>query len=419
MKFDVQTERQPRWPRFQSIRRNRRVNATVLISLGALVSVATISVVTVGALSGVTQSPPNAPSTPVGVVKWVVPHSQLGAPIVPIAGGATNGAGSFNAVSCPSATTCVAVGADGNLNGVASMSLNSGATWSQGTVDVNEPELNAVDCFNASTCVAVGDGATVRSIDGGKTWTSSTIPSKDTTLLGVSCSTSTMCVSVGVSPSSSGPFAGQLLTSSDGGTSWTAPALPASIGGLGSVDCPSSTFCVAVGSSVVVSVDGGTTWSLRTVKGGSGVLRSVSCLSATSCVAVGGNPAVAQNPNSSAYEDVTTDGGVTWTSLSLPAGSATLDVVSCSKSGCEAAGSSYNGAPTPVLVTSSGNTWTLNQSLSSSATAFSALSCTSATTCVFVGENGTSPITVATVNGVTSSTHPVSAQVRSQKDVTQ
>jgi photosystem II stability/assembly factor-like uncharacterized protein len=394
---------------------NRKVSVILLSALGATVLTATISVGAVNVLSGPTSK---NDASAVNTIRWVVPHDQGGAPVVPTSGGATNGNGSFNAVSCPSATECVAVGGDGSLGGVASTSHNGGLVWNQGEMDANEPLLNAVDCANTSVCVAVGQGATVRSTNGGSTWTSSTIPTSDTTLLGVSCASVTTCVAVGVSPGNAAPFNGQLLISSNGGTSWTVPTLPASFGALGSVDCPTSTFCVSVGSSIIVSNDGGKTWTQRTVDGGSGVLRSVSCLSATRCVAIGANPAIAQDPNASAYEDVWVDGGVTWSSVALPSGSAMLDVVSCSSSGCDAAGSAYNGTPAVVLVTSGGNTWTTTQGLSDSATAFSSLSCSSTSTCVFVGQNGKNPVAVSTVNGVTTSSGPVSAQVRTQKDVT-
>lgn len=394
----------------------RRDAALAIVS--AVLGVAALSVVTVGAVSGHNQPIAQRPSPGRSVVTWVVPHDQGVAPVVPLSGGAASGLGSFNAISCPSATECVAVGADAKLGGVASTSNDGGSTWVQEKLDANEPQLDAVACFNVANCVAVGAGATVRTSDGGKTWSSSSIPTGNTTLLGVSCPNVTSCVAVGVSPGVDGPYVGQLLVSTDGGTTWSAPKLPVSPGALGSVDCPSSTFCVAVGASIVVSTDGGATWSTRTVNGGFGPLRSVACETKTTCVAVGANPGVVQDPTAAAFGVMTNDGGATWGSVSLPSGSGMLDVISCSSTTCVAVGSALNGAPATFLSSSTGATWTANQTLATSVSAVSALSCTSGTSCVYVGQNGKNPVSVPTLNGVATGTTPVSALVRHQKDVT-
>jgi photosystem II stability/assembly factor-like uncharacterized protein len=391
--------------------------------LGVVVSLSAIAVVAVGAVGGFTASTATTKSaTTVSgsshlVGRWVVPRDETTAPVVPTPGGATNGIGSFNAISCPTSSKCVAVGGDGALNGVASTSVDGGAAWTQGAMDENEPELNAVDCESALDCVAVGDGAAVISTDGGETWSPSTVPTSNTTLLGVTCPSAAICVSVGVTPSSNGPFGGELLLSTDSGNTWSVPTLPNSFGALGSVDCPTAAFCVAVGSSIIVSTDGGKTWTRRTVAGGSGVLRSVSCLSVSKCVAVGANPTIAQELSASAYEDVTTDGGVLWSSVAMPSGSGTTNVISCSSVACVAAGSALNGTPAQVFTTTSGSNWAVDSSLANTATAFSSLSCYSATNCVFLGQDGTTPISVSTVSGAPTSTTPVASQVRVQKDV--
>ena len=391
-----------------------RARKAVAVTIAAL-SFAAVSVVTVGAVNVLSSRAPSIRPTGTSEVPWVVPHDQGGAPVVPGAGGTSGG---FIGVSCPSANDCVAVGSDGAQGGVASTTDNGGGTWSQGALASGEPVLEAVDCSSTSLCVAVGQGASVRSTDGGATWASSSLPTSNTTLLGVDCPSASLCVSVGVSPGNAGPYAGQLLVSSDGGASWSVPSLPASLGALGSVACPTSTFCVSVGASIVVSNNGGQTWSPRTVRGGTGVLRSVSCQTATTCVAIGANPAVAQNPHAAAFEDVTTDGGATWTSVAMPSGSATLSQLSCSSTACQAAGTAYNGAAAPVLVTNDGGAqWSADSSIDSSLTAVNALSCNTGANCVFVGENGKSPVTVSTVGGVVSESSPVSALVRTQKDV--
>jgi len=385
--------------------------------MGTVVGLAGVSAVAVATLHArpTTHAVENGPTS---IGTWVVPHGETNAPVMATSGGASVGNGSFNAVSCPSATECVAVGGDAGLNGVASTSSDGGSTWTQGGLEENEPELNAVDCPSTTLCVAVGQGGAVQSNDGGQLWTSVSIPTDNTTLLGVSCPTTSLCVSAGVSPGTAGPFAGELLVSSDGGTTWTVPTVPASLGAIGSVDCPTSKFCVAVGASILVSTNGGKSWTAKTVAGGTGVLRSVSCSSATTCVAIGPNPGVAQNAAASAFEVVTTNAGASWSSVATPAASATLDVVACTSGVCDAAGSAFNGLPAPYLVgTGSGGSWTTNPNIPTSVTAVSGLTCLSASDCVFVGQSGNDPVSVTTSSGGAGVDNPVGSLVRAQKDV--
>lgn len=365
----------------------------------------------------------NSPSTssPITstVVRWHVPHGETGAPNVPVSGGATSGQGGFNAVSCSTVTNCVAVGADGSLQGVTSVSSDGGSTWTQGATAAGQPALFAVDCPSTTNCVAVGQGAAIHSTDGGATWTSVSVNSANTTLLSVSCPSVTLCVSVGVSPGVGGPYAGQLLVSTNGGASWSSAVLPLSVGALGSVDCPSMTFCVAVGSSIVVSTDGGVKWAVQGVQGGSGVLRSVSCVSETSCIAIGPNPAVAQNLESSAFAVTTSNAGETWTRVSMPASSATLDVVSCAPgSACEAAGSSLGSNGSLVLRSVDGGaTWSPLSTPAANLTGISAVNCASASVCVFTGSQGLAPVIVSSNGNEVATGDSVAPQVLSQKDI--
>lgn len=360
----------------------------------------------------------NSPTTST-VVRWRVPHGETGAPYVPVSGGATSGQGGFNAVSCPTLSNCVAVGADGSLQGVTSVSSDGGNTWTQGAMAAGEPALFAVDCPSSTHCVAVGQGAAIHSTDGGATWTSVSVNSANTTLLSVSCPSVTLCVSVGVSPGVGGPYAGQLLVSTNGGASWSSAVLPPSVGALGSVNCPSTTFCVAVGASIVVSTDGGVKWVVKGVEGGTGVLRSVSCVSETSCIAIGPNPAVAQNLESPAFVVTTSNGGETWTPVSMAASSATLDVISCALgSACEAAGSSFGSNGSLVFKSVDGGaTWSPLSAPAADLTGISAVNCVSASTCVFTGTRGGAPVIVSSNGNEVATGDSVAPQVLSQKDM--
>ena len=132
--------------------RSRRVNQRVkvgrdshqtrkiyMIFAAAILAVATMSVAAVGATGGFESS--NATTTghtvssshPNGHVigRWITPRDESSAPPVPTSGGAVQGQGSFNGVSCPTSNECVAVGADAELNGVVSVSQNQGVGRSE------------------------------------------------------------------------------------------------------------------------------------------------------------------------------------------------------------------------------------------------------------------------------------------------
>jgi photosystem II stability/assembly factor-like uncharacterized protein len=378
--------------RLNAIGRNRKLAILTVVGVSLLVAGGSIAAASVGGRSS-RPSSHQAKRLATSIAAWTVPVNETNAPMVPIPGGASTGDGNFNDVTCITSTNCVAVGGDKSLAGVVATSSDGGSSWNQSTVASGEPELNAVTCQSSSACVAVGQGAAVTSNDGGATWTTHAIPTPNTTLLGVSCPNASACVSVGVSPGNDGPYGGQLLFSSDGGVTWTVPTLPNDVGALGSVDCPSSTFCVAVGAQILVSNDGGQTWSPQFVDGGTGVLRSVSCSSASNCVAIGANPLGATVPTSAAFEVVTTDGGNTWNSVATPAGSWTLNAISCSNGvDCTTGGLSLDGSSAPAWSsTDGGMTWS-SVNLPSSVSAVGSLSCQSASSCALVGLHGSQPV---------------------------
>jgi photosystem II stability/assembly factor-like uncharacterized protein len=389
--------------------KNRTLNAAwqystagkrkVLLStlVGVSVVLATVTVASASRSEG--RQPVASLQTTNQSVVWTVPANETSAPAVPTPGGAQLGAGAFNAVDCITSVDCVAVGGDQNLEGLASSTSDGGNTWTAATIESGQPELNAVSCASVSDCVAVGVGDSAFSTDGGNTWTSVSIPAAETALLSVSCASSTTCVSVGVSPTEAGPYSGQVLVSSDGGSTWIAPQLPPHVGALGSVDCPTETFCVAVGAEILVSNDGGQSWSPEFVNGGTGVLRNVSCSSSTNCVAVGPNGVGAGDPSAAAFAIETTDGGVTWSPITMPKGSFTVNTIECSSdSSCLASGPSTTQS-VPLLASSDGGSTWKSESPISSVSAVASLSCQSSSDCVFVGVNGSTPVTGVTTNG--------------------
>jgi len=271
--------------------------------------------------------------------------AQAQAPSV-VASGASAlgpGHGAYDSVACISATSCVAVGAGPNGAGVAGVTTDGAKSWQAGSLPTGTPLLNSVACADAQHCVAVGQGAIVTSKDGGTTWAYQVPPSAQTTLFGVACNTGGDCIATGISPNPGAPYKAQLARSTDEGATWTSIALPSGMYGLGSVSCPTTQFCVAVGAALIVSNDGGQTWAPRTVNGGMGALSSVSCIDASRCIAVGANPQQMYTPSAPAYGISTADGGQTWTRITLPRGSATVQAISCSTEG-----SCLAGGPSPT-----------------------------------------------------------------------
>ena len=226
---------------------------------------------------------------------------------------------SLNAVSCTSATSCIAVGYGYNQSGLARTLVESwnGSTWSK----VRSPNQGADDsylygvyCTDFDNCVAVGDyitpgasGATLTLIESwkGGSWSisPSADPSTTTNLLtSVYCTVSTSCVAVGSDEMGSGELErSDTLVESLTENTWS--VIPTQDTGKGDtlsgVSCTTSARCTAVGyafngdtggSFTVVETWDGTKWSIiPSPSPGSfdSRLYSVSCPRESRCIAVG------------------------------------------------------------------------------------------------------------------------------------
>lgn len=184
--------------------------------------------------------------------------------------------GGLQAVSCPDATTCVAVGNRAPPGSVKTLvETRTSGSWtvtsSPGSGGPNPTYgargLNGVSCASAASCVAVGQlsgpGPVVGTLADGK-WSVASSPNpvpKDTAsgLYGVSCTAVTPCVAVGAlgksfsSDAPDGAFGeplGSIIETGPGAT-WSVegqpPGLPAH-SGLQAVSCVGAS-CVAVGQT--------------------------------------------------------------------------------------------------------------------------------------------------------------------------
>jgi hypothetical protein len=210
----------------------------------------------------------------------------------------------LSAVSCPSTTSCYAVG---NYTPKGSSALDAliehwnGSQWSQQTAPdprgTEFDELIDVSCPSAKFCVAVGldgSGALIERWNG-HSWSATTPKASSSAMLsGVSCPSATSCFAVGSNFTSSG---GSLVERWNG-SSWSGSVTPVPRGamesGLQSVSCVSATRCLAVGNDAnpgVYAVSwNGSGWHLvgvTTTGGHIGAFNAVTCLAATSCAALG------------------------------------------------------------------------------------------------------------------------------------
>ena len=321
----------------------------------------------------------------------------------------------LHGVSCPSASACYAVGRGGVIvtsddagtkwtrsgadSAASNLATNFGFNFeSYGGQTIGSLDLAGASCPTASSCVAVGFlGAILTSSDGGGSWsarggfgapganpfnalihgTPAPIPESTDAhpLDAVSCSGASSCVAVGE--------LGKVMTTSnlgEGGGNWSSHD-SGTANRLTAVSCPSETgTCFAVGDygTILKSTDGGASWSSQK-SGTSGFLNGISCADRADCVAVGSQGLI-----------LTTNDGSTWAEASSPT-SAYLAAVSCpNKSRCLAVGQGGTVLSSSKLA----STWAV-QSSPSGDDLYGA-SCSSGSGCVVAGANGT---VAATTNG--------------------
>jgi hypothetical protein len=332
--------------------------------------------------------------------------------------------GSLNAVSCTSATFCLAVGSDTDESGhgVAMAEQWNGTAWS--IVNIPTPHggyltvLSGVSCPTSTECIAVGSYNVASTgqfafaeIWKAGAWTIENVPvptseREQAALSGVSCVSSDSCLAVG----STG---GTPLADSWNGTAWslTATIAPAETGAdlLTGVSCRTRTVdlsCAAVGEYQNDDGDdvpmaqtwNGATWSLDSVplptNGIRGQLEGVSCTSISDCTAVG--TVSGQGWTAPLGETMT---GSEWNAQTLPvpseASGALLDAVSClSASVCAAVGNDditvANSADAEATLAEvwNGSVWSIEDTPNPDSTVntLGGVACVSRSSCVAVGQ---------------------------------
>lgn len=177
---------------------------------------------------------------------------------------------SLNKVSCPVAGFCMAVGGTKAISGAGTALIDrwNGKAWTllkpaKLPAGVIDPSLNAVSCVSATHCVAVGfaGGSGLNAISevwNGKTWSYAKVSwpkgVKNTQLLGVACLSASHCVAVGSTgdnPNAEG-LTSRAAATVWNGKSWSAMSVPAPPKGkfslFNGVNCHKA-FCAAAGQT--------------------------------------------------------------------------------------------------------------------------------------------------------------------------
>ena len=343
--------------------------------------------------------------------------------------GATNFQTTFEAVSCPSAGWCAAVG---NAAGVGAQTLaevwNAGGWAVQPTPGVNAGagQMSAIACRSASDCTAAGYTDATSPVNGqdeqvpiaegwdGSSWTQQTLASEvgiSATLSGVACPADGDCRAAGESTQNGTAIQFPVVQALSDGT-WSNDPMPDTGGGesnaLQAISCPDAGFCMAVGdrpygplgASLAEQFDG-TAWTPEAPPNPPGWadsdLYGVSCTSSRFCVAVGDwqvpfDPNVLQTQQPLA---VTWDGSQWSVALPPPLGRYAIPdllAVSCaSASFCMAVGETTNGAESAPLADQwDGTGWTQDTvpqpvASNSEESHLTGVSCVSASACTAVG----------------------------------
>jgi hypothetical protein len=224
-------------------------------------------------------------------------------------------------VSCPSTRECIAVGRYEVSTDISKTLAErwNGTSWSieltSNPTGTSYAELLAVSCPSPTTCTAVGDGdsgaggrsAALAEHWNGTDWAIQTTPSPagttDSDLYGVSCPATTTCIAVGHDDRPSAENV--TLAERWEGNTWAFQSTPnpsgVKLSTLEGVSCPSTGNCTAAGYSINSGNEevtlaehwNGTTWAVQSTPDPTGdgfvagLLRSASCPSTNACTAAG------------------------------------------------------------------------------------------------------------------------------------
>jgi hypothetical protein len=311
--------------------------------------------------------------------------------------------GSFlTSVSCTSASFCMGVagGSSGEANVAESW---NGSRWRvlKTPVEGCVPfcGLSGVACTSAKACVAVGstgnDAGTEDFSEGmawnGRAWRKAPTPAPggSSSLSGVSCASAHYCVAVGAWEQDSPPC-NCVLAAAWNGSTWTQLPTPSTGTSMSGVSCPAVGKCVGLGGDVALEWSAGTPAPLTVAQPGTTSLSAISCSRPTTCLAVGSYGTI-DNAHLTLAEQWT--GGSTWLARRTPSPDdafSGLSGVSCtSATSCVAVGDFINGTDRQVTLAErwNGRGWRVltTSSPGPHVNVLDAVSCPRANRCMAVG----------------------------------
>jgi hypothetical protein len=271
-------------------------------------------------------------------------------------------AAQLTAVSCTSATVCVAVGKSGPSSDTEStpfVAIRRAGGWTLGAGrQPANTTLYGISCASAAACVAVGarGGHMLAESWDGTSWTIGRPPdpagANGIQLNDVSCVTPTSCIAVGYAQQIEGAF-NTTLAEGWNGSSWTPQTTPNAVpmptdsgDQLNGVACVSASACTAVGidsGHTLAERWDGSSWTIQRTPDAGGasasVLQSVACTSADACETVGFAQPLASDAPTDALVEGWSPGGWTLQSATAPRASKLSHVACAPSGGCLAAGS--------------------------------------------------------------------------------
>ena len=317
---------------------------------------------------------------------------------------------------CASTTVCTAVGSYRNAAGtrLTLAEARSGSNWQVQTTPnpsgTTEARLESVSCPSTTSCIAVGYAAvssspalTLAERWNGTTWSVLTTPnpsgSTEAHLESVSCTSSEACTAVGNSWNGT---ENKPLAERWNGSSWTVQSTPQGPhlkSYLHGVSCTGAEGCWAVGQSTVKKGESGSPtaialhyngkeWSLASISSAPANLLGVSCTSASFCLAVTGQGLGLLSYNGSSWSatQATQPPGTT--------GGALAAVACTSATACATVGSYPEGEGTaPLAEHFNGSEWTVQETTdplrviegAETQGSFQSVSCATASACVATG----------------------------------
>ena len=321
----------------------------------------------------------------------------------------------LHGISCADATNCVAVGDHGTVVTYGPVFFCNPIThfcttfdiWSaRQNTGIPNVQLNAVSCASASACLAAGD---VNEIfvtqNGGATWAPIPFGISSDFLTGISCVSTSLCWAVG--PSINGAQ-GQVLEVFNSSGWKTVAWNSGDRNALSAISCPGVQDCVAVdfAGNAVHTTTAPIGWSLTSVSGKP--FFGISCVSGThSCIAVGN-----ANADGTNTPELTIDNGASWVGAEVNEGPpdagfvGPLYGVSCTNFGGQCAGYMVGFSGAMATNPSSGFPFDIESYFTANNPTFlSRASCPADGTCFAVGFKGT---ILATSNGGASWTEQAS-----------